>query len=546
MSGPSGGDVTSNWLKTITLTGLVQGVYNYQLVITDNNGATSTANVSVTVNPAQSSWNASAGPNQTLTLPTNSTTLTGSVSDPNTYISSYAWKKMSGPSGGDVTSNWLKTITLTGLVQGVYNYQLVITDNNGATSTANVSVTVNPAQSSWNASAGPNQTLTLPTNSTTLTGSVSDPNTYISSYAWKKMSGPSGGDVTSNWLKTITLTGLVQGVYNYQLVITDNNGATSTANVSVTVNAAQSSWNASAGPNQTLTLPTNSTTLTGSSSDPNTYISSYAWKKMSGPSGGDVTSNWLKTITLTGLVQGVYNYQLVMTDNNGATSTANVSVTVNAAQSSWTASAGPNQTLTLPTNSTTLTGSSSDPNTYISSYAWKKMSGPSGGDVTSNWLKTITLTGLVQGVYNYQLVITDNNGATSTANVSVTVNSGTLFRTSTGLATNEVKTDSTVSVNQISNQSLSLNENSTSKLLKIYPNPVADVTTLEVNIPVGASEVLINITDMKGSIVYKKRISSQNGLVRQQINMSTFLPGTYIVTVIFNSSEKQSLKVVKL
>ena len=127
------------------------------------------------VNAAQSSWTASAGPNQTLRLPTNSTTLTGSSSAPNTYISSYAWKKMSGPSGGDVTSNWLKTITLTGLVQGVYNYQLVITDNNGATSTANVSVTVNPAQSSWNASAGPNQTLTLPTNSTTLTGSSSDP-----------------------------------------------------------------------------------------------------------------------------------------------------------------------------------------------------------------------------------------------------------------------------------------------------------------------------------------------------------------------------------
>ena len=41
-----------------------------------------------------------------------------------------------------------------------------------------------------------------------------------------------------------------------------------------------------------------------------------------------------------------------------------------------TANAGNNITLTLPTNSTTLTGSGSDADGTIASYAWSRVSGP--------------------------------------------------------------------------------------------------------------------------------------------------------------------------
>jgi len=314
--------------------------------------------------------------------------------------------------------------------------------------------------------------------------------------------------------------------------------------------AAQSSWTASAGPNQTITLPVSTTTLTGSSSDASTYISSYVWTKKSGPSGGVVTSNWLKTITLTGLVQGVYNYQVVITDNTGVSSTANVSVTVNAAQSSWTASAGPNQTITLPVSTTTLTGSSSDASTYISSYVWTKTSGPTGGVVTNYSLKTITLTGLVQGVYNYQVVITDNTGVSSTANVSVTVNAALGSASNLGANASDSMNinygaDSILSVNS-ANPSSSLNEIQMSNLLKVYPNPVANVTTLEINIPIPNTDVMMTITDMNGSTVYKKKINSEYGLVSEQIDMSRFQEGVYMLSVILNGQIIKSLKVVKL
>ena len=60
---------------------------------------------------------------------------------------------------------------------------------------------------------------------------------------------------------------------------------------------------------------------------------------------------------ITDLVQGVYQFQLKVTDNNGATGTDIMQVTVNAAANRLpTADAGFDQIITLPTNSVTVSG----------------------------------------------------------------------------------------------------------------------------------------------------------------------------------------------
>ena len=54
---------------------------------------------------------------------------------------------------------------------------------------------------------------------------------------------------------------------------------------------------------------------------------------------------------ITGLVQGVYQFQLQVTDNNGATATDVISITVNAAANiPPVADAGLDQAITLPVN----------------------------------------------------------------------------------------------------------------------------------------------------------------------------------------------------
>jgi parallel beta-helix repeat protein len=90
------------------------------------------------------------------------------------------------------------------------------------------------------ANAGPDQTITLPTNADTLSGSATDPNGTIASYAWSELSGPSSGVISSPYTASTALTSLVQGVYQFQLQVTDNSGLTARDTAVVTVNAASS------------------------------------------------------------------------------------------------------------------------------------------------------------------------------------------------------------------------------------------------------------------------------------------------------------------
>jgi len=273
--------------------------------------------------------------------------------------------------------------------------------------------------------AGPDQTITLPTSTVTLSGSGSDPDGSIASYAWTKVSG-TGGTITSASSASTTVTGLTAGSYTFKLTVTDNKGATASDNITITVNSATANTppTVSAGTNQTITLPTSSVTLTGTASDPDGSIASYAWTKVSG-TGGTISSPAAASTTVTGLTAGSYTFKLTVTDNQGATASANVSVTVNSAPVANvppTVSAGANQTITLPVSSVTLSGTASDPDGSIASYAWSKVSG-TGGTISSPSSASTAVTGLTAGSYTFKLTVTDNKGATASANVSVTVNS---------------------------------------------------------------------------------------------------------------------------
>ena len=426
VSGPTTFTLGTANAATTTLTNLVAGVYVFRLTVTDNNGATGTDNVTVTVNAAVNlPPTANAGSDITLTLPVNATTLNGSGADADGTIAGYAWARVSGPTTFTLGTAGAATTTLTNLVAGVYVFRLTVTDNNGATGTDNVTVTVNAAAKlPPTANAGSDITLTLPVNSTTLNGSGSDADGTIAGYAWARVSGPATYTLGTAGAATTTLTNLVQGVYVFSLTVTDNNGATGTDNVTVTVNAAVNQPPAAnAGNNITLTLPVNNTTLNGSGTDADGTITGYAWTRVSGPATFTLGTAGAATTTLTNLVQGVYTFRLTVTDNNGATGTDDVIVTVNAAANQPPiANAGSNITLTLPVNNTTLTGSGTDADGTIAGYAWTRVSGPATFTLGTAGAATTTLTNLVAGTYVFRLTVTDNNGATGTDDVTVTVN----------------------------------------------------------------------------------------------------------------------------
>jgi ribosomal protein L14 len=430
VSGPATYTLGTANAATTTLSNLVQGVYTFSLTVTDNSGATATDNVIVTVNAAVNQPPAAnAGNNITLTLPVNSTTLNGSGTDADGTIVSYAWTRVSGPATFTLGTAGAATTTLSNLVQGVYTFRLTVTDNNGATGTDDVIVTVNAAANQPPiANAGSNITITLPTNNTTLNGSGTDADGTITGYAWTRVSGPTTFTLGTAGAATTTLTNLVAGTYVFRLTVTDNNGATGTDDVTVTVNASAPSNQspiAIAGNNVTLNLPANSTTLNGTASfDPDGTIASYAWSKVSGPGTFTIGNANAATTTLTNLIAGTYVFQLTVTDNNGATDDDNITVIVSATPNQPpTANAGNNITMTLPLNSTNLNGgSSTDADGTITTYGWTRVSGPATYTLANAGATATGLSNLVAGVYTFRLTVTDNDGATSTDDVTVTVN----------------------------------------------------------------------------------------------------------------------------
>ncbi len=95
-----------------------------------------------------------------------------------------------------------------------------------------------------------------------------------------------------------------------------------------------------------------------------------------------------------------------------------------------TANAGPDQSITLPANSVTLSGSGTDPGGAITAYSWTKVSG-GAATITSPSAASTTVTGLAQGSYVFRLTVTDNGspGLTGSDDVTVTVNGTTTATT---------------------------------------------------------------------------------------------------------------------
>jgi len=84
------------------------------------------------------------------------------------------------------------------LVQGVYQFELTVTDNSGATGKDTVQITVNPAPNIPPvAIAGNDITITLPTNSIVVNGTGTDADGTIINYEWTKISGPSTGIISN-------------------------------------------------------------------------------------------------------------------------------------------------------------------------------------------------------------------------------------------------------------------------------------------------------------------------------------------------------------
>lgn len=180
---------------------------------------------------------------------------------------------------------------------------------------------------------------------------------------------------------------------------------------------------ANAGPDKSITAPTANVTLYGTSYDADGTISSsgYTWRQISGPNTATKTGQ--QNVLLANLIVGTYNFELKVTDPRGAYDLDSAQVKVNpAANDQPIANGGIDQTITLPIDQVTLTSASTDPDGTITSSLWTKISGPTTFTIVTPNSGTTVIRDLIQGVYDFQLKVTDNLGAESYDIVRVTVN----------------------------------------------------------------------------------------------------------------------------
>lgn len=118
---------------------------------------------------------------------------------------------------------------------------------------------------------------------------------------------------------------------------------------------------------------------------------------------------------INGTLQDLYQWMLRQGDTVNTYHVAS-------GNSTPTANAGTDKTITLPYSAVYLYGTGNDTDGSIASYSWSKVSGPYCV-IRNATSRNPVITNLHSGSYTFRLTVTDDQGATGTDDIVVTVNS---------------------------------------------------------------------------------------------------------------------------
>ncbi len=259
----------------------------------------------------------------------------GSGFDPDGTIVSWSWHQVSGPA---VTLEGADQPTVSFMApeqEGTIRLRLVVMDDEGASDQDDTLIDVampppEPENQPPEADAGPNQT--RETGDTVfVTGSATDSDGTIDSWSWSQVSGTSVALQNAD-SQTVSFTSPGSaGDILLRLTVTDDDGASDSDDVIITVEESVPPPNqpptANAGSDRNVEQG-DSVTVSGSGSDPDGTISAWAWAQVSGPAvslSGASSQNVQFTAPDTA---GDILLRLTVTDDDGASDSDDVIITV--------------------------------------------------------------------------------------------------------------------------------------------------------------------------------------------------------------------------
>ncbi|KAM9488878.1 dyslexia-associated protein KIAA0319 isoform 2-T2 [Clarias gariepinus] len=434
VSAPTGhpGVIDGKHKKTVKVSELSAGVYRVKISVSGKQ-AYGEHSVNFTVHPAVKLNR----PPKSVALPKHQDVspsvntiifINGSQSSDDSGIVSYLWEQVEGPLRNSEGLMNNSVLTLQNISPGDYTFRLTVVDSEGLSDSATATVRVSSVEDKPPvAVAGTEQVIRLPLNHLTLWANQSTDDHAIRSFLWRLLSSSPAKSVTMQGARSpaLQLSDLQEGQYTFQLTVTDSSGQQDSDTVSVTVLADNRAPVAVAGPDRELILPMSSLTLNASDSTDDQAITSYQWEIISGPPGSEIKNASTAVALVSGLQAGSYKFKLEVRDEQGASDSTVLTVTVKEAESlPLIAHASGSHTLTLPNNSLVLKGSASNCGSSNLSFFWvRDEQSPAAGDILfgSEHEASLYLANLVEGTYLFQLRVSDAQGRSSTAMATLEV-----------------------------------------------------------------------------------------------------------------------------
>ncbi len=361
-----------------------------------------------------------AGPDQTITLPTDTASLSATATDdglPANSTLSASWRKVSGPGPVTFADASSLTTSATFVDPGDYVLELKVSDGQ-LFSTDTLTITVIPRNQPPTVEAGPDQEVELP-NSATLNGSVSDdalPRGATVTVNWSVVSGP--GNVTFADANAATTTATFSAPGSYILKLTANDTEfTVEDQLTITVFPENQPPTANAGEDQTIRLP-NTAHLQGIVNDdgfPHGSTLTSTWTQVSGPAPVTFADASAADTTATFTADGTYVLRLTANDSR-FTATDDVTITVLPANEAPVVNAGADRTSAWPGGGLELQGTLSDDGLPIGGTlvsTWSKVSGPGNVTFADSHSPNTSVTFGAPGVYTLRLTATDSEFSAS-------------------------------------------------------------------------------------------------------------------------------------